>query len=84
MAGLLDPINPKLIAAEVRANNELLNGCKRHKFEGSIPLDMVERYRFRAVCVNCGGWMRLTDVNQYIRGFEAAGRSGNEIWQGWR
>ncbi|MDE0921493.1 hypothetical protein [Aurantimonas coralicida] len=65
---------------DVKANRRRRDGCKRHRF------DQQQQRRFgeRATCINCGSQMRLTDVAQYIAGYEAAGGNADEIWPNWR
>lgn len=65
------------------SNNNKLNACPRHLFTAELP-PVNERFQFKMTCEKCGGYMRLTDINQYIRGYIAAGKNGNEIWPGWQ
>lgn len=69
--------------AEVTTNNRRLNECSRHLFVDPLP-PIERRFQAKIKCQHCGGSMRLTDLNQYIRGYEAAGKSGNDIWPGWK
>jgi hypothetical protein len=64
----------------IKENNRRLNECSRHRFNDPWP---VPNLGMQLRCVNCGGEMRLLAISQYIRGFELAGRSGNEIWSCW-
>lgn len=66
---------------KAKENNRKCDECPRHRFNDPWPLP---KFNMPLRCVNCGGEMRLLAIGQYIRGFEAAGRSGNEIWPGWR
>jgi len=63
-------------------NNQKLNDCPRHKFTVELP-PRIERFQFKMTCVTCQGVMRLQEVNQYIRGYIAAGGNGNDIWNNW-
>ena len=64
---------------QVKANQARVNSCARHKFSG-------ERVRLgqKMTCENCGGTMSLTDIGKYISGYEAAGKSCDDIWLGYR
>lgn len=78
--GGLTPERRKELFAKVKANNEALNGCPRHYFPelGSIV------FGGKATCAKCKGQMHLMDINQYVRGYEAAGKNGNDIVPGWK
>jgi hypothetical protein len=71
----LSPEVVKGIWAEVQANRARLSGCARHRFDGDWKIGQ------RKVCLVCGGGMSLTDIGNYIRGYEAAGGNANDIWQ---
>lgn len=72
----------KALWDRVTTNNQKLNDCPRHKFNGELP-PREQRFNAKITCEHCGGEMRLIDVNQYIRGWIAHGGNGNEIWPGW-
>lgn len=80
----MDRTESKRLWDEITANNKKLNDCPRHFFTEMLASNLVERMRSKLNCQNCGGQISLLALNQYIRGFEAAGRDGNEIWPGWR
>lgn len=75
-------INFGEIYARVDENRRRLDACPRHLFN-ALPLDQVA-FGGKIECKNCGGKLELLAVNQYIRGYEAAGRSGNDILPGWK
>lgn len=65
--------------AEVKENNRKLSECKRHEFEGgSVRLGQ------KMICKGCGGSMELIAIGEYISGYEAAGKSADDIWPGYR
>jgi len=72
----------KRIFAEVSANRDKLDACPRHLF-APFPLESI-RLGAKVECKRCGGRMDLVALNFYIRGFEAAGRNGNDILPGWK
>jgi hypothetical protein len=62
----------------VTDNRALLDACPRHEFLSSpVTLGM------KCKCVICGGEIGLTGIADYIRGYEAAGKSADDIWPGW-
>lgn len=63
----------KGIWAEVQANSVRLRGCARHRFDGDWKIGQ------RKVCLVCGGGMSLTDIGNYIRGYEAAGGTSQRM-----
>ena len=67
------------ILVQVRANQAKLSGCKQHRFDGgkTVKLGM------KCECLACGGTISLTDAGWYIKGFEAAGGSADDIWPGY-
>lgn len=72
--------------AEISANNDKLNACPRHFFElpdEAIAEGMGALFGKKLTCLRCHGSLRLTDINQYIRGFEAAGGNPNDVLPGW-
>lgn len=38
----------------------------------------------KLTCERCGGQLDLVAINHYVRGYEAAGGSGNDVVTGWR
>lgn len=64
---------------EAKENNRKLSECKRHEFEGgSVRLGQ------KMICRHCGGSMGLVNIGEYISGYEAAGKSADDIWPGYR
>lgn len=61
---------------DVKANSARLQSCARHRFDGDFQIGK------RKVCLVCGGGMSLTDIGNYIRGYEAGGGSADDIWPG--
>jgi hypothetical protein len=74
-----DRVDFKGLWAEVKANRAKLDGCARHRFEAK-PVKLGEKQ----ICLMCGGTISLTDMGNYIRGYEAAGGSADDIWPGYR
>lgn len=74
----LDP-EARGLLAEIRANHARLRECRRHAFE------RVEIHGFgqKHTCTACGGVMKLTEIGEYIRGYEAAGGNAGDIYPGW-
>lgn len=64
---------------QIKANSAALAACRRHRFEPSEPRQLFGR----VTCLHCGGTIQSTDVYHYIRGYEAAGGSADDIWPGW-
>jgi hypothetical protein len=67
------------ILREVRANQARLDECRLHQFE---PRKV--RVGERVTCKNCQGSMSLVHLGSYISGYEASGKSADDIWPGWR
>jgi hypothetical protein len=68
-----------LLWDQVKANIARLSACKRHRFEAtSVHLGQ------KHPCLECGGKISLTDLGQYIAGYEAHGGSADDIWPGYR
>jgi len=61
------------------AENAELRGCKRHCFGAAKPLQLGQKL----TCQNCGGTMGLTDIGNYIRGYQAAGGAATDIITDW-
>ena len=78
--GGLTPERQRELMEAAKANRDKLDNCPRHYFPelGQIV------FGAKAVCKKCGGSMDLVAVNYYVRGYEAAGRSGNDIVPGWK
>jgi hypothetical protein len=72
----------KAIFASVSDNRDRLDACPRHLF-AALPLENI-RLGAKIECKRCGGMMDLVKLNFYIRGYEAAGRNGNDILPGWK
>jgi hypothetical protein len=72
-------LDAKSLWAEVQENSRNLRACKRHRFEReTVTLGM------KINCLNCGGYLRLTDIGQYIAGYEAAGGTATDIWPAYK
>jgi hypothetical protein len=76
-------IDTRKIWEEVKANRAKLDACPRHRFTGGDTI-LGLRIGQKMTCTVCGGQMELTDVGQYIRGYEAAGKPADDIWPGFR
>lgn len=63
---------------DVKANSARLRACARHRFDGDFQIGK------RKVCLVCGGGMSLTDIGNYIRGYEAAGGNADAVWPGFQ
>lgn len=72
-------IDATAILAEVKTNHARLDGCKVHAFD---PSEHVPGKRL--TCLLCGGEMQLVRIGDYIKGYEAAGGSCDDIWPGYR
>lgn len=68
----------KELLKEVRDNAARLDRCPRHEYE-----DKPIRLGDTPVCVKCQGTMALTNIGQYIRGYQAAGQDPEDIWPNW-
>lgn len=67
---------------EHHENRVRLDGCSRHRFEPITDEQLTPGNRIE--CKNCGGWMDLVGLNYYVRGYEAAGKNGNDILPNWK
>ncbi|WLJ71090.1 hypothetical protein [Sphingomonas phage Kimi] len=78
--GMLTPERQRELMEAAKANRDKLDNCPRHYFPelGQIQFGM------KATCRKCGGAMDLVAVNYYVRGYEAAGKNGNDIVPGWK
>ena len=63
-----------------KVNLAKLQGCARHQVE---PPEETKA-GMKLTCKNCGGTMGLNQISEYIRGYEAAGKSADDIWPGYR
>ena len=68
------------IHGEVKANLKRLRSCAKHRF--NIPEQVGIGKSFK--CQHCNGVLKLTAIAEYIRGYEAAGKPGTDIWSGWK
>jgi hypothetical protein len=71
----------------IRANRDLLDACPRHLFGPEVPgieHGVGAMLGAKVKCNRCGGFMDLVALNYYVRGYEAAGKDGNDVLPGWR
>ena len=60
----------------IRANQDKLDGCKRHRFAiGNPPYE----FGMKLTCYNCGGRMDAVKAFVYVQGYEAAGGNANDV-----
>ncbi len=81
------PIDFKAIFANVEANRQKLDACPRHLFNSEIPGiegGVASMFGRKMECERCGGALDLVNIGYYIRGYEASGKSGNDIMPGWK
>lgn len=65
----------------IKRNRTKLDACPRHSFECAMtPDEFRAAFGQRLVCTRCNGAMLLTEIGQYIRGYEAAGGNADDIW----
>jgi hypothetical protein len=86
-AGKPKEIDFQAIFQRVEANRAKLDACPRHLFKSEIPGiegGVGAMFGRKMHCERCNGEMDLVSINFYIRGYEAAGKSGNDIMPGWR
>lgn len=62
----------------VRQNHAKLAGCQRHRFTATTV-----KMGDKLTCESCGGTIYLTDVGNYIRGYQAAGGDARDVWPAW-
>lgn len=62
----------------IQANRITLDNCPRHRF----ILDKITMGE-KCQCLRCGGWMPLTSIGDYVRGFVAAKGDPCEIVPDW-
>lgn len=75
------------LLAKVKDNRDRLDACPRHLFPAMVPGiegGVAAMFGRKIECTRCKGQMDLVALNFYIRGYEASGRSGNDILPGWR
>lgn len=80
-------MNLKTTLADAMANVAKLDACPRHLFDTHVPGiegGVMQMFGKSMVCKKCEGKMDLLSINQYVRGYEAAGNSGNDILPGWK
>ncbi len=71
-------LNAKL--EELRQNRATLDECPKHRF----PLKGVKlRLGARVMCTHCGGLLDLVRINDYARGYTAAGGNPEDVAPGW-
>lgn len=73
--------------AAIVENRDRLDACPRHLFPAVVPGiegGVMAMFGQKIKCTLCGGEMRLDALNYYVRGYEASGKSGNDILPGWR
>jgi hypothetical protein len=83
----LKPLTAAGLWAQVKANRDRLDGCKRHRFPAEVPgieQGVGGMFGRKIECLNCKGMMDLVALNYYVRGFEAAGGDPNSVLPGWR
>lgn len=66
---------------QAKANRERLDGCSKHFFDlGAPPFS----FGAKCACQRCGGVMDLTLINEYARGYAAAGGNPNDVVANYR
>lgn len=82
----MDGADRQRLWAEAQANVERLNACPRHLFEMTdeqVNAGPAALFGKKLECHRCNGRMDMIHVNQYVRGYEAAGGNANDILPGW-
>lgn len=82
----MDDAGRKRLWAEAQANVDKLNECPRHHFEMTdeqVAAGPAALFGAKLTCARCKGRMDMLGVNQYVRGFVAAGGNPNDILPGW-
>lgn len=82
----MDGADSKRLWAQAQANVELLNGCSRHHFamtDEQVVAGPAALFGKKLTCQRCNGQMDMLGVNQYVRGYAAAGGNPNDILPGW-
>lgn len=82
----MDGADSKRLWAEAQANVEKLNCCPRHLFEMTdeqVNAGPAALFGKKLTCQRCKGRMDMINVNQYVRGFAAAGGNPNDVLPGW-
>ncbi len=73
------------IMARIKANRDKLDACPRHLFPPIVgSTNVAALFGKKIACTHCGGEIDMVAMNFYIRGYEAAGHSGNDILPGWK
>lgn len=75
-------IDTKALMQKCRDNRDKLDACPRHFFP--LPPSTPMYLGIKLTCERCDGQLDLVAINHYVRGYEAAGGSGNDIVTGWR
>ena len=70
----------KRIWKKVQENQKKRRSCKRHCFGAAGPCQLGQRL----TCQYCGGVMGLSEIGDYIRGYEAAGGAATDIISDWQ
>lgn len=66
---------------QAKANRERLEGCAKHFFDlGAPPYSLGAKCH----CTRCGGVMDLVVIDQYARGYAAAGGDPNDVVKNYR
>lgn len=74
------PVKVNEMLSEIQANRISLDNCPRHKFNlGEPPYQLGEKVQ----CLRCGGFMSLTNVGDYVRGYVAAMGNPDDIVTNW-
>ena len=64
----------------IEKNQEKLLSCKRHLFiKFTTKLEPPFQLDVHGVCENCGGYLKVSEVVIYCRGYMAAGRDISDI-----
>ena len=73
--------------AAAQENVAQLDACPRHRFvltDEQIAQGSGALFGKKLVCERCEGRMDLLHINQYIRGYKAAGGNPNDVMAGWQ
>lgn len=82
----MDDADRKRLWANANANVEQLNACPRHHFvmtDEQVAAGPAALFGAKLTCQRCNGRMDMLGVNQYVRGFKAAGGNPNDVMPGW-
>lgn len=69
------------LLAEVKANQNRLDGCARHLFEIGEP---PYQFGMKLTCQRCGGVIDAVKAFVYVQGYEAAGGDPNDVIPGFK